>query len=63
MVKATKKVIKLLDFHAKLVIYGLPDMDAATLERLSAWMSVKAKDFKTIKGKNYHRVYIAKLMK
>ena len=56
--------MKNLDYHAKLVIYGLPDMSVSTQKRLIKWLEAKVKEFKKEKDtKIFVKRYTARLMK
>ena len=49
------------DFIARLVIYGLPDMNARELNRLKKWLDAQIENIK--KPKEYSKILTAKLMK
>lgn len=52
------------DYHAKLIIHGLPEMKAATKKQLIKWLEAKVKEFKSEKDyKIFARNYRARLMK
>lgn len=52
------------DYHAKLVIIGLPDMKSVTYRRLVQWLEKQVKEFKNADDKNiYAKRYTARLMK
>lgn len=56
--------MKKLDYHAKLVIYGLPDMKSVTYRRLAKWLEAHLKEFKREKDtKIFSKKYTARLMK
>lgn len=55
---------KELDYHAKLIIYGLPDMKSVTYRRFVDWLEKQVKEFKKAKDtKIYSKKYTARLMK
>jgi hypothetical protein len=72
-----KKVLKRLksnglvtstkDYHAKLVIHGLPRMESKDIKRLGEWLGSLSKwaleVAKSKKGKEYCQVFTNKLMK
>lgn len=49
------------DFIARLVIYGLPDMNARELKSLKKWIDAQIENIK--KPKEYSKIFTAKLMK
>ncbi len=56
--------MKKLDYHAKLVIHGLPEMKSVTYRRLVDWLEKQFKEFKKAKDtKVYAKNYTARLMK
>lgn len=53
-----------LDYHAKLVIYGLPTMKSVTYRRLVDWLEAKVKEFKREKDtKIFAKRFTDRLMK
>lgn len=56
--------MKKLDYHAKLVIYGLPEMKSVTYRRLVDWLNARVKEFKKEKDtKIFRKRFTARLMK
>ena len=56
--------MKKLDYHAKLVIYGLTDMKSVTYRRLVDWLAAQVKEMKKADDKKiFAKVYTARLMK
>lgn len=52
------------EYHAKLVIYGLPEMKSVTYRRLVDWLEKQVKEFKKADDKKiYAKTYTARLMK
>lgn len=55
---------KKLDYHAKLVIYGLPEMKSPTKRRLISWLEARVKEFKKEKDmKIFAKRFTARLMR
>lgn len=54
---------KKLDYHAKLVIHGLPTMKSVTQSRLVQWLEKQVKDMKKAKVGEYSKLFTARLMK
>lgn len=53
-----------MDYHAKLIIHGLPEMRATTKKRLIEWLEAQVKEFKKEKDyKIFAKRYRARLMK
>ena len=64
--------MKKLDYHAKLIIYGIPEMPNKTLKRLATWLYKLADDIEMTQAKesklrtypkDYAKVFTARLMK
>lgn len=56
--------MKKQNYHAKLVIEGLPTMKSVTYRRLVDWLEAQVKEFKKAKDtKIYSKNYTARLMK
>ena len=55
--------MKKVDYHAKLVIHGLPEMKSVTYRRLVDWLTKLAKDMKKAEKGEYSKLFTAKLMK
>lgn len=53
---------KELDYHAKLVVYGIQDMRKPAVKRLAAWLRTMADDFE-LSPKEYSNRFTAQLMK
>ena len=51
------------NYHAKLIIRGLPDMKSVTYRRLVDWLSDKVKELKNADSKDYSKIYTSKLIK
>ena len=53
------------DYHAKLVIHGLPDMKSATYRRLVDWLQAQVKNLKAESkdSKVFAKTYTARFMK
>jgi len=51
------------DYHARLVVYGLPEMKSVTYRRLVDWLEKQVKYMKKAKKEDYSKVFTAKLMK
>lgn len=51
------------DYHAKLVIHGLPEMKSVTYRRLVDWLEKKVKELKKAKVGDYAGVYTSRFMK
>lgn len=52
------------DYHAKLLIVGLPNMKSVTYRRLIEWLEAQVKEFKKAKDtKIYAERYTARLIK
>jgi hypothetical protein len=52
------------DYHAKLVVEGLPSMKSVTYRRFVDWLDKQVKEFKKADDKKiYAKTYTAKLMK
>lgn len=56
---------KELDYHAKLVVYGLPNMKSVTYRRFVDWLEKQVKEFKkeATDTKIYSKRYTMRLMK
>lgn len=52
---------KELDYHSKLIIYDLPNLNGRIIEQMQKWLRKIAKDIK--KKELYSTKYTAKLMK
>lgn len=52
-----------LEYHAKLVIHGLPDMKSVTYRRLVEWLEATVNELKEAKDNDYAAVYTKRLMK
>ena len=57
--------MKKLDYHAKLVIHGLPEMSSATYRRLFVWLGATIKILKkeSKDKKVFAQTYTVRLMK
>jgi len=51
------------DYHAKLVIHGMPKMKSVTYRRLVDWLEAKVKELKKAKVGDYAGVYTSRFMK
>ena len=59
-----QKKTKTISYHAKLVIYGLPEIVKSTKTRLIKWLDSLSKELKKEKDfKIFSKKYTAKLMK
>lgn len=55
---------KKVDYHAKLVIHGLPDMKSVTYRRMVEWLERITKEMKKADDKKiFAKTYTARLMK
>lgn len=56
---------KEIDYHAKLIVYGLPNMKSVTYRRFVDWLEKQVKEFKkeSKDTKIYSKRYTARLMK
>lgn len=52
-----------IDYHAKLIIRGIPTMKSVTYRRLVEWLEKTVKDLKKAKSDDYAAVYTKRLMK
>jgi len=50
------------DYHARLVVYGLPEMKSPTVKRLAKWLRSLADDVEK-EPKAYDKKLVARLMK
>lgn len=55
--------MKKLDYHAKLVIHGLPKMKSVTYRRLVNWLEATVKEMKKANVDDYSSIYTKRLMK
>ena len=55
--------MKTTDYHAKLIIHGLPTMKSVTYRRLVEWLEAKVKEMKEAEGDDYAKTYTSRLMK
>lgn len=56
--------MKQIDYHAKLVIHGLPDMKSVTYRRLVDWLQAQVKELKKVDDKKiYAKTFTARFMK
>ena len=56
--------MKKIDYHAKLIVHGLPTMKPVTYRRLVDWLAAQVKEFKKADDKKiYAKRYTARLMK
>lgn len=52
------------EYHAKLIVKGLPDMKSATYRRFVNWLEKQVKEFKKADDKKiYNKNYTARLLK
>lgn len=52
-----------LDYHAKLIIYDLPDINEYRKSRLIQWLQATIDGLKQENSKDFSRIYTLKLMK
>ena len=52
-----------LNYHAKLIVYGLTEMDKRTLKRLIEWLRAQADEFEMLKEKEYAKRFTTRIMK
>ena len=55
--------MKTQDYHAKLIIHGLKDMESVTYRRLVDWLEATAKEMKKADKDDYANTFTKRLMK
>ena len=55
--------MKKQDYHAKLIVHGLPEMNSVQYRRFVDWLKAQVETFKRADSKDYSKRYVARLMK